>query len=36
MTLTKIAYHSAWLKANFSAEFKETYIKNWIDSKEKS
>ncbi|MDD3663252.1 MAG: hypothetical protein PHT84_05315, partial [Candidatus Pacebacteria bacterium] len=36
MTLTKIAYHSAWLKANFNNEFSETYITYETDSKEKS
>jgi len=36
MTLTKIAYHSAWLKANFSDEFCETYKVNKADSKEES
>jgi len=36
MTLTKIAYHSAWIKANFSEEYNETYKANKADSKEKS
>jgi len=35
-TLTKIAYHSAWLKANFSVEFDETYKDTKTDSKEES
>ncbi|PKN79838.1 MAG: hypothetical protein CVU48_04120 [Candidatus Cloacimonetes bacterium HGW-Cloacimonetes-1] len=34
MTFTKIAYHSAWLKANFNAEFDEIYINTMNDSKE--
>ncbi len=36
MTLTKIAYHSAWFKANFDDEFSETYITYKTDSKEES
>ncbi|MDD3234848.1 MAG: PHP domain-containing protein, partial [Candidatus Cloacimonetes bacterium] len=36
MTLTKIAYHSAWLKASFSEEFSETYVTNETDSREES
>ncbi|MDD2228099.1 MAG: PHP domain-containing protein [Candidatus Cloacimonetes bacterium] len=28
MTLTKIAYHGAWLKVNFSAEFFEVFLSN--------
>lgn len=36
MTLTKIAYHSAWLKANFNDEFSETDITYKTDSKEES
>lgn len=35
-TLTKIAYHSAWIKANFSEEYNETYKENKADSKEES
>ncbi|MCB5278994.1 MAG: PHP domain-containing protein [Candidatus Cloacimonetes bacterium] len=35
-TLTKIAYHCAWLKANFNDEFSETYITNEADSREES
>jgi DNA polymerase-3 subunit alpha len=34
MTLTKIAYHGAWLKANFSEEYNKTYKENKADSKE--
>jgi len=36
MALTKIAYHSAWLKANFNDEFCETRKTYEVDSKEES
>jgi len=36
MTLTKIAYHCAWLKANFSAEFNEIFKDTKTGSKEES
>lgn len=36
MTLTKIAYHGAWLKANFNEEYSEKCITNGTDSKEES
>jgi len=35
-TLTCIAYHGAWLKANFRDEFNEAYKKGIADSKEES